>query len=313
VEVLLENKHAGNLVSVVAPLNTNAPSMFKWANGFSWAYSGNIADSMKQRVKAAGGNVDGVLRFSIQWNEEGNNNNDLDAHSIEPDENLIHFPSKGRKHPSSGMLDVDIVNPSRHEVAVENITWTNLNKMPEGVYKMVVHTYANRGGTGGFRAEVEFNGELHEFDYPHPTSTGEYVHVADVTYSKTKGFSIKKHLEGLSSSKTLWGKQTNTFHPVSSIMYSPNYWDELSGNGNKHYFFMIDGCVNPERPNGFFNEFLRNDLLEHKRVFEALASKMQVQSDDPKQLSGVGFSSTQRNSLVCRVTGYTQRVIKIEF
>ena len=34
VEVLLENRHSGNLVSLIAPENVDAPSMFKWNNGF---------------------------------------------------------------------------------------------------------------------------------------------------------------------------------------------------------------------------------------------------------------------------------------
>jgi len=99
---------------------------------------------------------------------------------------------------------------------------------------------------------------------------------------------------------------------VSVMMYSPNYWDDQSGIGNRHFFFMLKGAKNPERPNGFYNEFLKSDLVQHKRVFEALGARMRVEDDD-NQLSGVGFSSTQRNSVVVRVTGHVNRTLKIVF
>ena len=75
---------------------------------------------------------------------------------------------------------------------------------------------------------------------------------------------------------------------------------------------MLKGAKNPERPNGFFNEYLNGDLISHKRVFEALGARMRVEDDD-NQLSGVGFSSTQRNSVVVRVTGHVNRTLKIIF
>lgn len=314
-EIFLENRHASNLVSVIAPVNTEAPSMFKWGNGFSLAYSGNVADSMKQRVKTEGGNIDGVLRFSIQWNENGDNRNDFDAHCLEPNGNLIYYPKARRIQTSSGVLDVDIIHPDPEQVAVENITWSDLSRMPEGVYSMMVDTYSNRGGESGFRAEIEFDGEIHSFDYPKPTRSDETIEVAKVVYSKANGFSIQRSLDSSVSvsSKTLWSKPTNQFHPVSVMMLSPNYWDEQQGNGNKHFLFLLDSCINDESPNGFFNEFLRNDLMAHRQVFEALGSRMKVTSDNPKQLSGLGFSSTLRDSVVAKITGHVQRTIKITF
>lgn len=315
VEVLVENKHSNNFVSLIAPCNKDSKSMFKWNNGLSWAYSGNITDSdMKQNVKAAGGNVDGVLRFSIQWNEDGRDNCDLDAHCIEPNRNEIYF-SNCRKPSSSsmtGQLDVDIIHPNG-KVAVENITWSDKSKMQPGVYKFFVNQYSG-SARNGFRAEIEFNGEIYSFDYSNSMRTGQDVYVADVILDTNGEFTIKEKISGNSkiSSKTVWGISTNEFTPVSVVCYSPNYFDEQDGIGHRHLFFMLNGCKNDEEPNGYYNEFLKSELEKHKRVFEALGSKCHVEDSDD-QLSGIGFSMTKRAELVIKVKGATERILKIKF
>jgi hypothetical protein len=96
------------------------------------------------------------------------------------------------------------------------------------------------------------------------------------------------------------------------MSYSPNYWDEQDSTGNKHYFFFLKDCVNDSTPRGFFNEFLNEKLTPHRKVFEALGSKMRV-TESENQLSGIGFSSTQRNSILAKIEGTTKRVIKIIF
>lgn len=312
-EVLLENKHSGNMVSLIAPTNKKAKTMFKWDNAFSWAYAGNITDSIKDRVKEAGGNVTGVLRFSIQWNAETDyNQNDFDAHCIEPDGNHIYF-GQSTNWKTTGQLDVDIIHPQKGQPAVENITWTNRNKMKKGVYQFYVNNYYHRGGSSGFTAEIEFDGETFQFEYPHQLKHKENIPVAEVTFDPNIGFTITKNfLDFDSSSKKIWNLSSSEFHPVQLCMYSPNYWDEQKGIGNKHYFFMLQGCINDQNPNGFFNEFLKEELMQHKKVFEALGSKMKV-PDSEEQLSGLGFSSTKRNSIICRVKGSFTRTLKLLF
>ena len=317
IEAFVENKHEKNFVSMIAPVNPEAKTMFKWNNGLSWAYSGNITDSdMKQNVKAAGGNVDGVLRFSIMWNEEQNDNSDLDAHCKEPDGNEIYFGNCRKPETSrcGGQLDIDITRPMTQmagKPSVENITWADMSYMKPGVYKFFVNQYAARGSKG-FKAEIEFNGEIFAFEYNSPVSGN--IQVAEVTLDENGNFSIKEKLSGSSSisSREIWGVNTNQFVPVSVISYSPNYFDEQDGIGHRHLLFFLKDCVNSEEPNGFYLEFLDNDLMKHRRVFEALGAKCHVEDTDD-QLSGIGFSMTKRADLVVKVKGATERVMKIKF
>lgn len=317
-EVYLENKHIQNMVSLIAPEVADAKTMFKWNNGMSWAYTGNITDSdIKENVKAAGGSVTGIVRFSIQWNDgNGKDNSDLDAHCLEPQGgDHIYFSHKISRY-TGGELDIDITNPiyqckSNGGVAVENITYPSKERMKPGTYKFYVNQYSFRNSQG-FKAEVEVNGEIHSYEYNAPVRGN--VDVAEVILDQSGNFKVVDKLPGncATISKDVWGIKTLQFTPVSVVCYSPNYWDEQKGIGHQHLFFMLKDCINPEEPNGYYNEFLKPELEQHRRVFEALGAKAHVKDVDD-QLSGVGFSLTKRNDLIIKVKGATERVVKVKF
>lgn len=196
---------------------------------------------------------------------------------------------------------------------VENIIWVDERKMLEGKYVVYVNNFHCRESVDtGFTLEIEHNGEVRQFVYDKPVKHKENVMVAEITYSKSKGIQIRELIPSTShSSVSLWNIDTNKFHKVNVMMLSPNYWDE-QGIGNKHYFFMLDDCKNPEPVRGFFNEYLNSDLTPHRKVFEVLADKMKTPYQE-HQLSGLGFSSTMRNSVIVKVDGTFSRTLKVNF
>ncbi len=309
-ELMVENKLTPNLVSLIAPVDPTAKSMFKWPNNFSWAYAGEVADSIKERVKRAGGSVTGDLCCRLAWN----NTDDLDFHMIEPAGGAhIFYAHKRMLSPCGGVLDLDANGgDGMRPDPAENIVYASRRKMREGTYELKVHQYARRETlNGGFEVELEFDGNVLRMAYTKPVTQGQTVDVASIKYTKAGGFEVVKSLPSSQSSKTVWGVQTQTFRRVRAVMLSPNHWDERAV-GNKHYLFMLDGCINEERARGFFNEFLNEELNAHRKVLEVVGAKLKTEESD-RQLSGLGFSSTQRNSVLCRVQGAFSRTIRITF
>lgn len=309
IEVYMENRHSNNLVSLIAPTHSDTKNILKWNNNFSWSYNGEVTDSIRDKVKAAGGSVSGDLRCSLAWS----NADDLDIHIKEPCGKHIYYGD--RVNNSTGArLDVDMNAGGTHNAInpVENITWPDRIRMTEGTYKLYVNNYTKRATNDvGFEVEIEFDGVIHSFNYTKDIPSGHNVDVVTFTYSRDDGITIVKSIPSSQQSKEVWGINTNNFHKVNMIMLSPNRWYG-ENTGNKHFFFMMDECTNPNKARGLYNEFLNNDLAEHRKVFEILGSKLKTE-ESVDQLSGIGFSSTQKNTVLCKVQGSFNRIIEIQF
>jgi hypothetical protein len=207
----------------------------------------------------------------------------------------------------SGQLDVDNTRPNG-KLAVENITWTDKSKMKDGEYMLWVNQY-RASNSQGFKVEIEFDGETYCYEYKNPVMGR--IQVAEVTLKNGK-FTIRHILpESAVSSKEIYGLETNQFHKVSLVCLSPNHWGE-NNVGNKHYFFMLDGCKSPTSIRSFHNENLLPELAEHRKVLEVLGATNMIEPAE-KQLSGLGFNSTVRDEVILRLQGSHKRVIKLKF
>ena len=299
VEILFEERLKKNLANLIAPMYTSAPTLFSWDNAISWSYVDGMADSVKERIKRAGGKVEGELRISLEWF----NTDDLDLHVIEPNGNRICFTSK-RSPFSCGYLDVDMNVRGESTEPVENVIFADKNRTLEGFYKVIVHNYTKRNTENvGFGIEIECQGEVINLSSELSPGDQKEINVGNFKYSNSKGivsteFSIESDTKA--NSKNIWNKGTNLFHKVAIICPSPNYWNGQA-KGNLHTFFLLDSMVNPDSARGIFNEFLSPKLNEHRKVFEMLANRTRVETSS-EQLAGFGFSSTIENNVIVRVT-----------
>ena len=292
-ELLVKNSHAANFMTLTAPVHDNTKPLFKWPNNFGWSYDGNVTDSIKERVKTAGGNVtNAALRVSLAWF----NNDDLDLHCNFHGTH-IYFGNP------MGILDVDMNGRggmSKNRKPVENMSFRTLR---DGQYTFKVNQYNRRETIDtGFEVEVECAGQLHNFQFNHAV-TGD-VMLFSITIKNGViadiGIGDKRLING-SASQQKWNINTEQFVKVNTVLNSPNHWD---GNavGNKHWFFILEGCKTDQPARGIYNEFLTPELDKHRKVFELLGDKTKCPVTD-EQLSGLGFSSTNPATVTVKVTG----------
>lgn len=305
VEAFLSNSHEGNLVSLTTANNPDSKKIFKWDNNYSWTYNGNLAgkSQIKENVKAVGGKVTGVLRCSLQWNDSDTEGIiDFDLHCITPYAEIYY--SNKRDYTTEGWLDVDMINPS--SIGIENITWQK--KLKDGVYNFFVRNFSGHSNHKGFKAEIEFDGNTYTY---HKTEAFRKDTEIATIIVRNGVMEIKHHLPESSSSKEIYGLETNQFHKVNLVCLSPNHW-EGNNVGNKHFFFMLDGCKSPTSIRSFHNENLLPELAAHRKVLEVLGTTNMIEPST-KQLSGLGFNATVRDELIVRLQGTFKRVIKIKF
>ena len=286
----LDNGLAPNFVSMTAPAHADSKSLFRWPNDFAWSYDGNVADSIRERVKRAGGTVEGVaMRVSLSWG----NYDDLDLHIYTRFEH-IWYVDKGDAR-RGGYLDVDMnAGCGTTREPVENVRW--LTPPRDGIYKVQVNNFSRREAIDiGFTVEIESNRGIETFRYDRAIANKETIQVAEIIVQDGIVISVTPaaNITAGAMSREVWGLKTLDLIRVNSLVLSPNYWND-PGVGNKHWFFILDGCKNPLPTRGIYNEFLHPSLDKHRKVFEVLGDKTKCPVAD-EQLSGVGFSSTKKD------------------
>lgn len=314
VEAYLENRMQGNLVTMTTAVNKDSKKVFKWNNNLSWTFNGNLAGKslIRDAVKSRGGNVDGVLNIRLAFPTV---TNDYDLHVKEPNGTHIYYSNVRYMHPSSGMLDLDAQGVDGHqqpEKRVENITYSDKDRMSKGEYQVIINDYSRSNFPGEFTVEIEYEGELITFKLKE-TGVKNNARVCLIDFDG-ESFKVKSGpdvimVNSQTISKKIWGLDTNNFHKVNLVSTTPNHWGEPK-IGNKHYLFMLENCKVDTPIRSFHIENLNTELTKHRKVMEVVGATNMLNPVD-EQLSGLGFNSTVEDYLIVRVN--SKRMYKIRF
>ena len=323
-EVFLENKFNNNLVALFTAAE-ECKNLMKWSNPFSWTYNGNLSgkSELAQMVEEKGGRLDGVLRFTHSWNKLEPNRSLMDAHVFFPGNthvtNISNNYGNGRRvgwdnrkdNLSGGVQDVDYVSEAPvGYIPVENITFPDLTKLPEGTYKYKIHNWSFRKSGGKGEAEIAFEGNVYQYEYP-ATKHKEWVDVAEVTLKGGKFTIVHKLPLKNETIKTIWNLETNQFHKVNLVCESPNHWGD-NKIGTKEYFFMLQDCKCDKPMRTYHIDQLNSELMSERRALELLGQYMTIEPAE-KQLAGLGFNSTVKGEIIVKLSGTHKRTLKIQF
>ena len=312
IEILKHHSLKSNEMVMTASVNATSPTMFKWDNDIAWTYLSDTTDAIKERVKQAGGDIEGDVRVSLSWHSPC----DLDLHCHAGSEHLFFGNKKG----AGGFLDLDMNGLDKHDKnnPVENIIFKNRKNMNTGVYHFVVNNYTTRSPKHDyFDIQVEILGEIKTYRYNAHVPSEKTIDCFELKVDKDKNVTIKKVGKELTLLNETSG---NEFLPVKFITKSPNYWND-NKTGNEHILFVLDEFkvyqnIIDDGVRGFFNEYLKNELQPHRKVFELLGNKMRCKiNPDEKIMGGYGFSVTAKSELIVRIigSGSMQRMFKIQF
>lgn len=296
VELLVPNSMKNSFMMMTAPENDDAPDLFRWAGSVGWTYAGNVTDALTQRVKAAGGVTDAALRFSLGWA----NGDDMDLH-LRRAPGVAQAVYFGNRISSHARLDVDM-NAGGITNSTDPVENIYLTKLIDGEYEVGVNRYSTRNQSSQgwtLQAVIENSVVRTVSSVTNQNATlvfkiqnGEVVRVtanhSDLTIS-----------EGVTTPGQFWGVNTEQFNEVSVVTLSPNHWE--GETGNKHTFFILKDAKCPDNVRGIYNEFLKPELNEHRKVFDLIADKTMILANDNEQLAGVGISSTMAGEFTFRV------------
>lgn len=306
VELFLENEHENHLCNLTTAINPDAPNIFKYDNLFSTTFNGNLAgkSNIKDNVKSAGGNIEAIVRCSLQWNDEDTKGIvDFDLHCKETPGDEIYYGRK-KSFRTGGWLDVDMIRPTG--IGIENIV--HQNKIPDGKYYYYIKNFCG-GQNKGFKVEIEFEGNVFNYHYTSSLAYKQDVGVA-ITTVKNGQISIEHLLPESMSNKTIYNLETNKFHKVNLICLSPNYWGK-SNAGIKQYMFMLENCKTDVPIVSFHTENLLPILAEKNAAMRDLAYITMIEPTG-NQLAGLGFNASVRKDIILKLKGSFPRTIKLK-